>query len=408
MGRQQHRFRTRQRPRGAWCFRQNGFVLITSYMVVAVLLVFQTAYVSRIVEDQKMAGRYVQTIAAMHYAEAGLDQAIASLRADPNYAGTSGATIALGNGAFAIAITPYAGDTTLRRVAVQGYDSSSAIANTVNAIVRVAGSLFNWGIFGVTGVSGSGNARVNGYDSAAGVYGGSNIVTNVDAIATNGTGIGSIALTGNVNVGSGSLACGAGCTPATAILTGSHVTYGSETSLASSPSFSLVVAPPLPPGYVVAPVTLSGNTVVTLTTSHPAVFVTSTGRYAYVVSSLAISGNARLMVNASGAPIDIYVQGNVALSGNARVGNQTWGGAATQVTLYQTVSSVVNISGNAAVTGAIYAPSSQVIMSGNAADYGAVIANVTTLSGNAAVHYDSALGDGSSNGSETTLVEWNL
>jgi len=53
----------------------------------------------------------------------------------------------------------------------------------------------------------------------------------------------------------------------------------------------------------------------------------------------------------------------------------------------------IRVSGNAALTAAIYAPSADFIMNGSADVYGSIVANSATLVGNAAFHYDEALLD---------------
>ena len=405
------RFTDQRVPRG-WFARQRGFVLITSYMVVAVLLILQSAYFSRIVEDQKTSARHTQPIGAIHYAEAGLDQAIASLRANPNYGGTVGA-MALGNGAYNIAVTPYAGDNTLRRIAILGYSANpaanpAAIPKAINAIVKVATSVSNWAVFGSAGVSASGNTRVDGYNSSTGIYNGATATTNIASMATNSTANGGLTLTGNTNVGSGTLSCGQGCAPAGNILTGFNVVYGAKTSLTQPQTFSLTPTPSLPPGYAAVPVMMSGNSSMVVNAASPSVFMASNGRRAYVISSLQMSGNAQLLVDVTSGPIDVYVQGGIAMSGNARLGNQVIGGATSSVMLYQTSASSINMSGNASVTAAVYAPASSINISGNGTVYGVAIGNTVTLSGNANIHYDTALGNGSGSTSSVKLVEWNF
>src|SRR3989338_3434060 len=82
-----------------WVLRnQRGFVLISSYLVVAVLLVLQGAYFTRITDDLHLTERNASQLRAIHYADGGLDMALTELADDSGYTGTDG-TVTLGNGA---------------------------------------------------------------------------------------------------------------------------------------------------------------------------------------------------------------------------------------------------------------------------------------------------------------------
>jgi hypothetical protein len=54
---------------------------------------------------------------------------------------------------------------------------------------------------------------------------------------------------------------------------------------------------------------------------------------------------------------------------------------------------LIGLSGNSDLTGAIYAPEASVTLTGSAGIFGAVMAHDTTMRGNAAVHYDESLAD---------------
>ena len=127
---------------------------------------------------------------------------------------------------------------------------------------------------------------------------------------------------------------------------------------------------------------ISGNTTMTL------------GQGVYWFSSISIAGNAQLVAT---GPVKIYVTGNISITGN---GMTTAGNTPSNMLIYGTVdpnnadnkTEKVDIGGNAAFYGAIYAPGADIKVNGNAgaAIYGAVTGNKVTLD-SAALHWDEDL-----------------
>ncbi|OIO34597.1 MAG: hypothetical protein AUJ70_00780 [Candidatus Omnitrophica bacterium CG1_02_40_15] len=75
-----------------------GFVLITAYMVVAVLVIFATSFSSRTIGEKRVADKERDTIQALWLAEAGVDRAIVEFPNSP-LSGT------IGNGAYSTQTT---------------------------------------------------------------------------------------------------------------------------------------------------------------------------------------------------------------------------------------------------------------------------------------------------------------
>jgi hypothetical protein len=83
-------------------------------------------------------------------------------------------------------------------------------------------------------------------------------------------------------------------------------------------------------------------------------------------------------------------------------------GAASKFQLWGTATSgtqVIDVTGNGALAGTIYAPQGTVTITGNGGISGSVVANNITLTGNAAFHYDESLAD-DGNGNPYRVSVW--
>jgi hypothetical protein len=136
----------------------------------------------------------------------------------------------------------------------------------------------------------------------------------------------------------------------------------------------------------------------------------------YEISNLRLSGSQRLIVTgkevtlyiregfsmtglsefiiAPGASVKIYAGGDVALAGNGIL-NYSQNAASFEIFGLPTCKNI-DISGNVAFTGVIYAPQADVTMNGggnNTYDVvGAIVANTAKMNGHFHFHYDEALG----------------
>jgi len=232
-------------------------------------------------------------------------------------------------------------------------------------LVRQSQSLFQDGLFARDTVQMSGNAYTDSYDSAKGAYGSSNR-TNDGHLRTNGN----VALSGNATIG-GNAVPGP---DQKVTMSGNAKVTGSTIPAASPASY----APVTVPGGVtnLGKLSVSGNKTRTLTAGT------------YLASSISVTGNAKLIINASGGPVNLYVTGNISVAGNG-IANAT--NLPSNLNIYQSGSSGIAFSGNADFFGTIYAPESPLMVSGNGNMYGAFITSTLQNSGNGGIHFDQAL-----------------
>lgn len=113
----------------------------------------------------------------------------------------------------------------------------------------------------------------------------------------------------------------------------------------------------------------------------------------YIKDRFTMSGQSEFII-APGASVKIYVGGEVSLSGNGIL-NHTLNAANFQLFGLPTNKSI-DISGNAAFTGIIYAPQADIAMNGGGNDIydvvGAIVGNSAKMNGHFRFHYDEALG----------------
>jgi len=109
------------------------------------------------------------------------------------------------------------------------------------------------------------------------------------------------------------------------------------------------------------------------------------------VDAISLTGNKGITL-APGATLSIYAEGDVELGGNGLlnpnndpVSVQIWG------TNTSPTGQDIQIAGNGALKGIVYAPNGSVTINGNGDVMGAVVGREVNLTGNAAFHYDESL-----------------
>jgi hypothetical protein len=111
-----------------------------------------------------------------------------------------------------------------------------------------------------------------------------------------------------------------------------------------------------------------------------------------LLSAISLVGNASIIVPA-GSSLTLYAEGDVQLAGN---GFTNTNAAPAAFQLWSTATGYrlqrISISGNGDLRGVIYAPEASVTINGNGSIAGSIIAKDLTFNGNAAFHYDLALG----------------
>lgn len=139
-----------------------------------------------------------------------------------------------------------------------------------------------------------------------------------------------------------------------------------------------------------------------LTVNGPVVFLATAHSGRNVID---LAGNASIAVGTSGR-LKVYTDGNVEASGNGLVNSNA---APETLQIFGTNPAIggqtIRFVGNGTSKAAIYAPNATFQLRGNGSLHGAVVANTINLNGNAAFHYDEALGNMTS-GNPFGIVKW--
>ncbi|MBI1977281.1 MAG: hypothetical protein HYS55_00850 [Candidatus Omnitrophica bacterium] len=377
---------------------KKGILLVATLGFIASVTVLSAAFLTASMVQIRAAENFEHRVVAFHWTEGAIDQTIVALKSNPSYSGvpstTENSCDANGyhcrvTGNYSTTVTSL-GNSAYRILANGSINGTSLVlpqSRSIETYVSLASqSPFSMALFANQTIAMSGNAQTDAYDSSVGTY---NVgtATSEGHIGSNRSGGNTIALSGNVQI-KGDATVGPGADINTAIVTSGNATITGTESVASS---TTTLDPVTVPGSAtnLGSISVSGNNTQTLTGGT------------YVVSSISVTGNGRLNVTGNAT---IYVTGNVNIAGN---GVGTASNLPTNLTL-KVQGSQINLSGNGAFYGGIYAPSTQVNISGNGALYGAVVANWINDSGNGNVHYDKALnqaGGGSSNNQMTYWAE---
>jgi hypothetical protein len=392
-----------------------GFVLITSYLLVAVLLALAFAAAMRGAQELDTAERYRDLARTLHIAESALDDAVAQLRTGDT---TAIRPTTLDRGTYSATITRLSPPTSDRYL-IQSVGQLNGLTKTVEAVVenRLI-SPFQWGLFGIERVWVRGRPEVDSFNSARGSYEQTR-GTNGD-VATNATRYGSVDIggaafvNGDATVGPGGDRNRAIRVRWPSILTGERRVATSRTDFT--------------PPRVPAGTPNRGH----LRLRRGQVLPLSAGTYWY--SSIKAEGGSG--ISASG-PVTIYVDGQIKLGGRAlghdpiddsedAIGDDAVGddpehllGEPVTVAsvasnpkalkIYVTGNNKVMLRGRSRVYAAIYAPTARLHMRGLAELFGAAVAEKVYVKGRARVHYDEALADDGSSPRaiyKTSLLSW--
>ncbi len=366
---------------------QRGIMLITTLCLLATITTLSAVFLESSLTEVRAAEKLEQRMIAFHWAEGAIDQTIANLRTNAAYTGvpsTAGtgrvsgnylsSVTSLGNNVYKVSSTG----------SITGSYSVLSQDRTLEAYVTLASSSpFKMAIFANQTIAMSGNAQTGSFNSAAGGIAGAQ--ANGGNIGSNRTGANTVTLSGNVKI-NGNATVGPGATVSTAIVTsGNAKVTGTKSAAAATTTLDAVT---IPAGTTkLGAISISGNGTQTLAAGT------------YEVSSVTITGNGQLNLTGN---TTLYVTGNVSIGGN---GIATASSLPTNLRL-NVKGSLVNLSGNATLYGAIYAPSAQLNISGNGGLYGAAIANWINNSGNGKVYFDKALDGSGGSGSTTSQVTY--
>ena len=361
--------------------KERGFLLITLYMLLPLLLILGGAMVTYAWSDIRASLRTQASTQAFYFAEAGLDNAIVQLRNTGSLSGFPSLTSVGSYGTYSVV----AEDLGSNRMRLTSTGTSTYVSDpttkAVESIVKITPAglpAFENGLFGDSSLTMSGNAKTDSFNSSHGAYSAGTAGANGD-VATNGI----IALSGNSTVNGDALVAPTADPETNITTTGNAEVTGTEAAAEKTTTLKPIV---VPPGLASSgPLTLSGDNQLTL----------AGGTYRY--DSLQISGNAHLSFSGK---TTLYVS-SIAMSGNSLI---TGGNLPPNVLIYVTGSSL-SMSGNAQLYGGIYAPSAAATLSGNAKLYGAVMANTVSLTGNSRTSYDEDVKTTISAGGSSTTVD---
>ncbi|MSU50888.1 MAG: hypothetical protein EXS37_17665 [Opitutus sp.] len=146
----------------------------------------------------------------------------------------------------------------------------------------------------------------------------------------------------------------------------------------------------------------SASNIVTI--NGPVVFLATAHQNVNVID---LAGNASIAIAASTtANLKVYTNGNVEASGNG-ITNANAAPAAMQIYGTNTTAGgqTIRFVGNGASSSTVYAPNATFELNGNGSLKGSVVANSIKLVGNAAFHYDEALGN-MTTGNPFGIAKW--
>lgn len=351
---------------------QRGVLLISSYLVLAVLGVFSLALYSREFTAVRSYERSQNLVRAFHLAESGVDLAISQLRQNASYTGQGYSGLGnTGGYEVQVEIPDPVTSPTVRRLTATGHTPDNLAASyayqqrQMVAYVNLSNSPFGNALFAKQSIQIDGNAATDSYHSGTGVIG------DKGNLGTNGTSTGVIKLSGNARV-RGNAVVGPGADVSTAIVVGDNaVIEGTKTAASSAVMLDSVEIP-------------SGLTNLGALSASSQDNITLPGG-TYLYSSINISGDAA--VNFTG-PAVLYVNGPISVTGKGMVTAQN---LPSNLLIYVQGMTTVSISGKGDFYSAIYAPDAAVTLSGDAALFGAVVGNTIHDSGKGLVRYDEAL-----------------
>ncbi len=405
-----------------------GSAIITVLILAAVTAVIAAGFLFRSAQEAKLATRSYYQSAALHLAEAGLEEGLyaantSSLTSANGWTLVSGSTtdyvksITTGldftqaTGAIYVRADGAAGSTPV--ITAAGVINIPNQAKILKQL-RIAGTgprhLFANGIVAKGNVTFSGAADIDSYDSSLGPWNATTNRSDRATVATNTTVqiTGSAYIYGSVatnnttpNVGAAGRIYGA-TSPGTPKVDPTRVRTDFNTNLTDA------VAP------TTSPTSLSS---LTSTITLPRVGDTpgANGRYLYRTSSMQLDGVATMTI---AGPVDLISTGDATVNGSAKIvltsgssvsfnlycpGTITLNGAgmvnntgdASKSTIWGTKptgsTQSMEINGSASFVGTVYAPNANIQVNGAAGLCGAIIGNTVTVAGSSVIHYDTKL-----------------
>ncbi|MDO8540548.1 MAG: hypothetical protein Q7S40_08955 [Opitutaceae bacterium] len=414
---------------------RRGSILVVAMLFGTLMVVALSSYVALNTHSLKMANRSFYASEAMNMAESGLEEAVWSF----NQAYQGEASAWNGWSISGTAATRTFTDFTLGtnatgfvKVYVDNYNPAPAIQPNViaestvtlpNSQGRVSRmveikmrrrSYFAAGLVAKNAINFTGNtASVDSWVSDPDNDASTAAVPYGSSVRRDKGSIGATSVTATISVGNADIwgTASVGGSTATNITVGSNGRVGpfstgagikDPNSVASDFNASLDIVSNPTTGTVLASIGSTIGTEGTTTVWRTASCITS---------SLTVYGNVTLILTAGagvdaidiagsdgitlapGATLTIYTEGDVKIAGNGLANPndrpdafQLWG------TSTSTIPQDIQIAGNGALKGVIYAPNANVRINGNGDVMGAIVGQQITLDGTANFHYDESLG----------------
>lgn len=383
--------------------RRGGALVVVAFATLALAgLSFSLLTLSSAGARERRGAR--ETIGARYVCEAALADALLDVQSGGSGArGSAGNPVAYGGASYWVQATPLPGD--LVQLTATG-EEDRAGARMELTLRRVTSNLFEWGAFGDQAMSMDSNARVDSYDSSLGTY--ASQAVNGSGKNTYAGSNGDVGSNGNVlleqnTVVHGDAVPGPG---SSTTLLGSSVVTGS-----TAPNTSTVEMPPIN----LPAIPSSGN----LTVPGAVPLVLSAGDYRYgtfqistggsvhvegpsrlVFDDFLMASNTQFIVDASGGPVEIWVEDDFEMDSNTLIASTTYTPADVRFSLLSdnVVNPTTNINlsnvtfdSNAKLYGVVYAPNAAIEVDSNFELFGSLVALSVDLDSNSRIHYDMAL-----------------
>lgn len=399
---------------------QRGMIYVITLGVILSVTMVSATLLMRGVSEASLSERSRSQLAALHLADAAVDQAAINLRTPSDVTDdvTSGA---LPTGTFTMDAPPTAVGSLQWRVNTHGISARDpAFPRHVEAVFQLTPtSLFQFALFGDQNVNISGNAVTDSYDSRRGPYNdgddddGLVNVGHRGDVGTNATTQGGVAVNGSIFV-DGQVKVGPNVADPISVVSGYNAAFitggtsppSDDQDVVSQPQPFPLFSISVPQGLTCSDLEVQGRRTVTLSSSGGPL-----GNGTYCFDDLDVRGGGQLTAD---GPVKLYLTGDLRLGGNSSSGGGASVGVAgdpTKMVILITSTGARfegSVSGSAKFYGAIYGPEATLTISGNAEMFGAIVADVVNLTGNAVIHRDEALTSRTdfSNQSRTTLISW--
>ncbi|MBI4341840.1 MAG: hypothetical protein HY599_00560 [Candidatus Omnitrophica bacterium] len=419
--------------------RESGFVLLAALMVLIGAVSLGAAGLSRSLIEMTAAERFIDKQQAFQQAEAAVDDALATLTADPNLAlpytmptSTTTSSAVLGSKTYTITDL----GNSRRRLSATG-TMTGGVAQTIEVVVEVpAPALFQQALFGEDNLHIHQGILIDSYDSTLGAYTPAPDTTNRNAnghLRTNSTDPGAIQLDQNVHI-AGDVLVGSGGVPSVVIQQASGVQIDGQPDDMSNLTLTAIETPPGTPCG--SALTIPQGTTQTIDIS---------GGFCY--SSVTVEKNASLTITGDGqitlgdnaaTDLSVATDGALEFTGTVTVVAQEIDlnalqlDAAAKLTVYAASSlemrgvinasedpktlsilysgtDAIDLGQDSAFYGTIYAPDAEVDLHQSGDVYGAIIAKSVKFDQGGRLHFDEALMtmnvDGST-GSQPRIISW--